>query len=243
MAGIPFYFGRVSLIQHRFNLSFGVERELVRQERSHYWGTKHTERGRYYNDWLGDFITTDEYDVTEPISELHYPIFDEAYSQVSVSSLPTSMEHMKGFVWAAFHWRNFFIDILPPGISGLDLVVSNSCNHSFTYRLKGPDVEFLGFGDHHEMRFNDLEVSSTLAQLDEYQTGTNSYTGIPLDEALCKYQFHIYPSKVFEERYVTANPWAYTFSAVAIFIFTSAVFWVYDFVVERRQRKVMLAGK
>jgi len=47
---------------------------------------------------------------------------------------------------ATFYWRDIIKDVLPPGSNGVILVVSNPCNPSFTYKLNGPQDDYLGRG-------------------------------------------------------------------------------------------------
>jgi hypothetical protein len=42
-----------------------------------------------------------------------------------------------------------------------------------------------------------------------------------------------------EDRFVSSNPVYFTVGAILIFAFTSSIFLLYDYTVERRQRKVM----
>lgn len=77
----------------------------------------------------------------------------------------------------------------------------------------------------------------------DYSSGSSLYTGLPLSRLECSYTVTIFPSKEFERKYKSSNPWTYSAGAIAIFIFTSAVFAIYDTLVERRQKKVMSTGK
>lgn len=67
----------------------------------------------------------------------------------------------------------------------------------------------------------------------------SQYTGIPLDPDYCPRSVAVYPSTTMQELYITNQPMLFTVGAVLIFLFTSAVFLLYDFYVERRQKKVM----
>jgi Adenylate and Guanylate cyclase catalytic domain len=67
----------------------------------------------------------------------------------------------------------------------------------------------------------------------------SKYSGPPLNENYCQFTFVAYPSATMEAQYVTSNPIYFTVGALLIFCFTSSVFLLYDYTVERRQRKVM----
>eukprot|EP00934_Nitzschia_sp_Nitz4_P003606 Nitzschia sp. Nitz4//scaffold172_size47551//36784//40556//NITZ4_007147-RA/size47551-augustus-gene-0.40-mRNA-1//1//CDS//3329538768//3596//frame0 len=191
-------------------------------------------RNAFYNDWLSGFIGSDV-DVTEPVSEWYYPIYEDAASEVSSSNLVDESAEMVGVVWSSFYWHMMFHDILPEGIDGMVVVVENTCNDTATYVVNGPHVEFLGYGDGHDPAYNGMVRESTLKNLSVYSTGSRHYTGLPPSDNSCSYSFRVYPSDDFEALYITSKPVTYTLTTVAIFIFTVVVFGIYDFIVERRQ--------
>lgn len=47
-------------------------------------------------------------------------------------------------------------------------------NPTFTYQIDGPMVTYLGRGDHHETKYDHLEVTSMLNDLDSFSM-TNRY--------------------------------------------------------------------
>jgi class 3 adenylate cyclase len=53
----------------------------------------------------------------------------------------------------------------------------------------------------------------------------------------------VYPTTALENQYLTNSPWVYSLCALLIFLFTTAVFVVYDYMVRRRQEKIMTAAK
>ena len=71
----------------------------------------------------------------------------------------------------------------------------------------------------------------------------SKYTGLPLNDQYCPFTFSVYPSGSMEEHYTSNNPIYFTLGAVLIFCFTSAVFLLYDWMVERRQKKVMTTAE
>jgi hypothetical protein len=68
------------------------------------------------------------------------------------------------------------------------------------------------------------------------------YSGLPIINDTCPFHLRLYPTAVLEDDYVTNNPIIFTVCAVLIFAFTSAVFLLYDWMVELRQRKVMASA-
>jgi hypothetical protein len=119
------------------------------------------------------------------------------------------------------------------------ILCSTKSSPTFTYRIDGPMAVYLGRGDHHDPKYNGMAVSSMLENLEQFSSSNSKYTGPPLNDEYCPYTLITYPSATMEANYVTTNPIYFTVGALLIFGFTSAVFLVYDYMVERRQQKVM----
>jgi hypothetical protein len=81
-----------------------------------------------------------------------------------------------------------------------------------------------------------------LLDLDSFSLGRRSYTGLPVVNDTCPYYLRLFPSKTMANDYYTNNPALFTACAVLIFAFTSAVFIVYDRLVEKRQKTVMTSA-
>lgn len=60
-----------------------------------------------------------------------------------------------------------------------------------------------------------------------------------MDQEGCQYKIHVYPSEKFYKDYRTETPLVITFAIVAVFLFTTFMFLVYDRLVERRQKLVL----
>lgn len=198
--------------------------------------------GKLDTDYLHDYVDA-TFDVQEPASEALFPIFEAAAYDVNIiDKVGTEATKMVGFVHVEFFWGNEILNMLPMGVDGILLVISTSCNSVFTYEVNGPDVEFIGYGDHHNPKYDNMVLESSFLELPTYSAGRNVYTGLYLSDEKCPYTFRAYPSETFEDDYVSADPWIYTVVAISIFLFTSGVFWAYDSLVERRQRKVLSTG-
>jgi hypothetical protein len=48
-------------------------------------------------------------------------------------------------------------------------------------------------GDWHDPKYNDISLSSTIADLNDFADDSR-YVGLPLDNDVCTYTFHVYPS-------------------------------------------------
>lgn len=111
------------------------------------------------------------------------------------------------------------------------VVVVESCGLNSTFVLNGPDAEFVGSGDLHDVSFDYMKVSAPfivdLASL-----------GGTVDSNACDHILHVFPSDELEDSFHTSTPVVSMIIVVSIFMFAVLVFLVYDFVVTRRQNKV-----
>ncbi|CAB9506118.1 Receptor-type guanylate cyclase gcy [Seminavis robusta] len=57
------------------------------------------------------------------------------------------------------------------------------------------------------------------------------------------YRVRVYPSQLFESTYRTDRAWLFSLSLAMVFVFTSSVFLVYDYCVERRQKIVVRSAE
>jgi hypothetical protein len=100
----------------------------------------------------------------------------------------------------------------------------------------GKTAVYLGKGDLHDPRYNDLVKSSPFAPFLHYSTTEHSNDP-------CSYQMDIYPSSELESRYRSNDPIVYAIVVVMIFVCTAIVFLVFDYTVTIRQRIVMASAK
>jgi hypothetical protein len=193
-------------------------------------------------------------------------IFDETYdgSHKSISVVPvldcSPERNVAGTVSVETSWTSVFHNMLKDSKSVVVVVLDNLCGEVISFKLTGQEATFLGAGDHHDRTFEmHVRVSSThaiktrlqaLVENDppkEYKTLFNFSQQIhdrakPQEEVACDYKINVYPSNDFERFHATNRPVIYTIFAVMIFVYVAVVFWVYDFLVERRQKLVMNAA-
>jgi hypothetical protein len=194
------------------------------------------EEHEIYADWLRDYIPPEK-DPHEPVSDIYYPIMD-ALDRVNLEDEPTPAP-VVGLLWMGFFWRDMFTNLLPRGSVGIDVVVSNPCSLSFTYRVNGSTSDFRGVGDFHEESFAQYGTHRNFSSLYETSLRKRTYTGVMVDDGFCPIVVSVYPSSVTLATYTTTNRLVFTICSVLIFAFTSLVFILYDVSVERRQKKVM----
>jgi hypothetical protein len=167
----------------------------------------------------------------DPMTHISYPVFDNFG--------PT--KEVTGIVLTTIFWRLFLEDVLPSSVQGLICVISNSLGEQVTYQVDGGTATLLGAGDLHSEKYDDMVVSRGISEYLSERAGPTvwSYTSLPLDTNYTAYSMHVYPSDTMYNQYSTNEPWIFALVIAAVFFFTSFVFILYDFIVERRQKKVM----
>jgi hypothetical protein len=130
-------------------------------------------------------------------------------------------------------------NILPHGSNGILAVFESPCNPTFAYKINGPAVKYLGVGGFHDSRYDHLEESSLLQDLDKYSVRESAYSYIPLEQDTCPWTVRVFPSEAFKESYTSNMPTIFTVVVELIFGFSSGVFLMYDWWVERRQNIII----
>jgi len=197
------------------------------------------ENDNMWIDWYADYATPGQ-DPSEPLSDIYYPILAESTDRVRIYGDNPSNNNTTflGMLGMSFYWAATMKGILPEGTNGLIVVFENECNPIFSYRINGPDVQYLGRGDHHASTFDGMEKSAALLDLVLSGSG-EEYTGIPINGDFCPFYVRVYPSNDFKDHYETNHAGIFAGTEILIFLFTSLVFILYDVIVQRRQRKVM----
>lgn len=139
------------------------------------------------------------------------------------------------------HWARFFTNILPNSSRGIIVVLENFCDEPYTYKVDGASVTPLGNGDLHDSKYDRHKKSATFRDVDTIADGT--IHGMTVNQHDCPYAIRVYPSEEFENLYLTNTPLLITFAVACVFLFTVAMFYCYDFLVERRQRILMHKAK
>jgi len=160
-----------------------------------------------------------------PSSILFYPVFDEFNYDI-----PNIDRNVVGSISIVFSWDTLLASILPDYIKGMICVLRSSTDQQYSYSISGDEVTLLGEGDLHDKKYDSLgrTFKANLGMTKEL-LGEVDY--------LITYSLVVYPSQEFEDQYVTNRPAIYTTGAVLIFLFTAALFMIYDYLVEDRQQK------
>ena len=166
---------------------------------------------------------------TDPASGFYYPVLEGiADNSTVVGSLGTLI-----------FWLPYFADILPESAVGFIGVLENTCNQTFTFRIDGSSVAYIGEGDQHDSKYDYLKQEVSFLDLINKSIESKGYLGLPIDEDGCQYILSIYASADLEAVYKSDKPLIYMLVAMMIFLVTSLLFVLYDRLVERRQRLVM----
>lgn len=92
----------------------------------------------------------------------------------------------------------------------------------------------MGEGDLHDQKYDDLEVTAEFAKLD-----IDDAIDLPDHLKVPTLSMSIYATDSLQENYKTYDAHFYTAGVIAIFVFTSAVFVLFDYTVRQQQAKIM----
>ncbi|KAL7560177.1 hypothetical protein ACA910_016606 [Epithemia clementina (nom. ined.)] len=163
----------------------------------------------------------------------------DAYSMVFLPLFHDFSPERKvvGVMRVMIQWGRYFRDILPDERNGIIVVLENECDAPFTYQIDGAIVTALGTGDLHDSSFGYLKQKASLQGIDRIEDGTAF--GMSLYHGKCPYSISVYPSTSMENDYKSNTPIVMTFSVAMVFLLTIFMFFVYDRLVERRQRLIL----
>jgi hypothetical protein len=168
-------------------------------------------------------------DAATPIA---YPVFD---------SFDLQTRKQVGLLSSNIYWRLYFHDILPENTAGVIVVLKNTDEQVFSYRIDGSEASFLGAEDLHDSKYNSLQVKADVAAYLTAQAGpeTRGYTAVDINEDGVRYYLYVYPSDDLKDQFETNKPAVYASVVALAFVITSAMFLLYDYVVSRRQKEMM----
>ena len=163
----------------------------------------------------------------EPISTFFIPVVDSfANGRKTVALLVANLR-----------WDSYFEDILTDSAQPVRVVLSNTCQDTFTYEIQGSQAIFIGKGNLADLKYEDMAISVDLDETD-FIIERNTIA-LTLNQDLCRYTLHIYPTEDGEDFHNNAFPLIITFTVAAVFLMTAAVFYFYDVMVEKRQKVVL----
>ena len=151
-----------------------------------------------------------------------------------------------GFLIVVIPWHIYFDQVLSKGADPVVCVLRNSCGEVFSYEVSGPQATFLGEGDWHDESYDYLEVTTEFAAfhgatdiVEQQQQHLFQHEV----QSVCDFTLHIYPTSKMEEEFSSSTPVLITLGVIGVFAFTTAVFLLYDCLVQRRQHKVSTTAR
>lgn len=147
-----------------------------------------------------------------------------------------------GFAIGVFDWEQFFSNLLPEDINGLDCVLHNPCDgRSQTFRIQGRGATYLGDSDIYEGR-HDTAYQTNLTEFTShaYAFDVEGPQDVPGKEtSACHYEIYIHPAPEFYSDMESNGPAIFTAVIASVFIGTGLIFLVYVYLIGNRQNKVM----
>jgi len=148
-------------------------------------------------------------------------------------------------------WDYSLRNLLPDTVRGLMVVIKNSCDQAFTYRIDGKDAFFVGEGDQHNTKYTlekevDLAIHNNPDFFDTpdhcwYRLVSHPMIVVSWLHATLSHTCvqHIFPGEEFEATYETHTPIIYAIVLVVTFLVVIAVFIIYDKLVYKRNEKMI----
>jgi hypothetical protein len=190
-------------------------------------------------EWYREYLAPYE-NAFEPVVDLYYPIINNI-TRVDLSTLESDVSAnntVVALIVVNIYWRDCIRDILPEGSNGIVVVVDCSCNEQFTYEIFGSEVKYLGVGDVHDVKYHHMERNGRPANFTTLSLHKDEYSGLALYKDFCPYTLRLYPSDAMKNDFIPSNGVMFMVSTIFIFVFTSMVFYLYDWKEERRQHRV-----
>lgn len=162
--------------------------------------------------------------------------YAEPHSYILTPVYDTLLENRTAvaFLSAFLRWGAFFTDVLPSSQHGIFVVLDSNCGGAFTYEIFGRKPVYIGEGNLHDTRVDDDPL------VDHFEFSPESALGeIKGEIEFCHYYAHVYPSQEWREQFSSNAPYTYAATVMGCFMATALGFLVYDFLVQRRQNKVM----
>jgi len=192
------------------------------------------------NPWINNLISEELHDEfhAKYLSEQQEPGFASSHPHTSLLE-PIFRERnnpaseIVGFVCSLLPWDRYIQNLLPTSITGITVVLRNTCGQSFTYAVDGPQASYVGVGDLHETAYDEFEtVISFQGSLHggRNQSATNSE---------CFYSFSVYPTEVLEKEYNSKTPTTMAVAVACAFLLMSLTFVGYEVFVSKKNKKMV----
>lgn len=145
-------------------------------------------------------------------------------------------KNVAGFIVSILSWDKYFENVMENEENSIVVVLENTCNQTFTYNVIGSNVEYVGPGDHHDVKYDDNVLTSQFAPF-------SSLNNSAVNPRRCQFSLNLYPTRQFEDNYKTNSPAILVVTVLLVFFATFVLFLVYDYAAQRRQNKVLVAAQ
>ena len=164
----------------------------------------------------------------EPVSSVYVPVMDSfGKDKKPVAVLVVTLR-----------WESYFENILTDSSPPVRVVLSNTCQDTFTYEIRGSQATLVGEGNLAEHKYDDIVMSVELDENNDLIIEPNTIA-LTLNQDLCRYTLRIYPTEEGENYHTDSFPLIITLTVAAVFFMTATVFYLYDAMVEKRQKVVL----
>ena len=181
-------------------------------------------------------LRTNEPYTNDPIYDIFVPIYDKYNEHSDDSTGSDSKPKVVGLVKFAVYWKTYLENVLvsESNEDSMDVVLENTCQQTYTYRVKGPNVKFLGVGDLHDPKY--IEGFVSLSPRQDPDPSTTSSGG---NSGNCVYSIRVYANQDMEGQFVTNEPLIFTIILILIFVLIIGLYVLYNIFVSKRQHVVM----
>jgi hypothetical protein len=162
----------------------------------------------------------------DPMSSLFIPIFESFDTTRKATAL----------VYSVFRWATYFEGLLPEDTPGVVVVLENTCDGPFTYKVVGEQAEYKGQGDRHDPAFDHMVRSVTFGREDDILEAS---LGIGVNQDVCAYSLRVYPSQELYDKYHSSLPVVITILVAVAMLMIAGAFLRYSHRVEQRQQIVL----
>lgn len=146
------------------------------------------------------------YAETSPESAILYPMFRDNTVVASVLSI--------------ISWDAFMDNLYHEHMNGIYVVLKNSCDQVYTYKMGKNGVDAVGQGDLHEKEYETkVHVAELVSPLELDGDAQSKY---------CEYTLHVYPSSELEGEFKSETPIILAIAVSLLFFLASAGFYCYD---------------
>jgi hypothetical protein len=162
----------------------------------------------------------------DPMSNLFIPIFESFDTTKKPSAL----------IYSVFRWATYFEELLPEDTPGVVVVLENTCEGPFTYTVVGAKAEYMGQGDLHAHKFDNMVRAVDFAREDDLLEAS---LGIGVNQDICAYSLRVYPTQELYDKYHSTLPIIITCVVALAFVVIAGIFLCYSRRVEQRQQIVL----